>query len=271
MKTIAKTFLTGVSLIFTSSGAFAIQYDLVGNGSQTVPGAKYPGGTTANAVFVKGSVQTSGTGAIDPFLRVHDNDNFEQGFNTSNPGGGNPDGMNAINSVHTHDLELATLQYVNLAGINYYQFMLDLGEPTGGSQVTILLEKFNLYTGNNDAPTPTEIASIISGDVGKRFDLAGNTILFIDETSGNGASDVFIYVPIAAFAGVTDKYLYLYTELGLADSGNDPSNADGTFEEFAARVGPNEAPPTVPDGGTTSALLGIACIALSTCRRFIKP
>src|ERR1041384_884066 len=108
MKAIAKTLLTGASLILTSSAAVAIQYDLVNNSSQTVPGAIYPGGSPANAIFDKGSLQTSGTGAIDPFLRIHDESNFERGFNTSAGGGGNPDGLNAINGTWTHDLLLSS-------------------------------------------------------------------------------------------------------------------------------------------------------------------
>jgi len=250
--------------IVCNPSAFAIQYDLVNNNTQTVPG------TGGSAIFDKAFLQTSGTGAIDPFLRVHDNDNFEQGFNTSNPGGGNPDGFNAINGVWTHDLLLSSLKIVTHNGGSYYQFLLDLGEPSGGSQVDILLNKFNLYTGNTAAPTFAGISGNPDNLGTKRFDMAGNTILFVDESSGNGQSDVLIFVPTAAFAGVTDTYLYLYTELGYIGDNNDPRNADGTFEEFAALEGPNPNTPTTPDGGTTLMLLGASFAVLGAARRFIK-
>src|SRR5262245_9483529 len=95
-----------------ANAAFAIQYDLVTNSTQIIMGS-IPSGV----IFDKGSLQTSGTGAVDPFLRLHHggNNNSEKGFNTSsleNP----PDGFSAINGSFTHDLLLSTLATVTRNG-----------------------------------------------------------------------------------------------------------------------------------------------------------
>ena len=86
--------------------------------------------------------------------------------------------------------------------------------------------------------------------------------MVLDESSGNGQADVSIYVPTSVFAGVTDTYLYLYTEMGLPNrkgGPGQPGDAGGSFEEFSARTGPNVR---VPDGGTTLAMLGLALAGL---------
>src|SRR6187549_525351 len=105
-----------------ANATFAIQYDLVSNSSQIIMGS-IPSGV----IFDKGSLQTSGTGAIDPFLRLHHGGtaNFEKGFNTSSPDNP-PDGFSAINGSFTHDLLLSTLATVTRNGVDYYQFNLDL-------------------------------------------------------------------------------------------------------------------------------------------------
>ena len=254
------------ALLLCSQSAPGVEYNLVTNSTQTVPGL---GG--ANAIFDKSSLQPTGSGVFDPFLRVRDNDNFEQGFNTSAPGNP-PDGFNAINGVWTHDLLLSSLQVVTHFGSgSYYQFILDLGEPgnetaENADNELVLLKTFNLYTGNNDAPTSLEIGDDPNNLGTKRFDLAGNTIMLFDENSGNGQADVNIFVPTSAFAGVTDTYLYLYTEIGKNHIGAPiDGDAEGSYEEFAARTGTS-----VPDGGATVALMGLALGGLSLSRRFLK-
>lgn len=89
--------------------------------------------------------------------------------------------------------------------------------------------------------------------------------MMFDENSGNGQADVLIFVPTSLFAGVTDTYLYLYTEMGRVHTGG-PVNGDaeGSFEEFAALTGPNTR---VPDGGATIALLGLSLLGMTAVRK----
>jgi hypothetical protein len=255
------------ALLVSSSVAHALQYDLVTNSSQTVAGS-----IPANAIFDKGSLQTSGTGAIDPFLRLHHdgNSNSEKGFNTSSPFNP-PDGMNAINGVFTHDLLLSTLATVNRGGVDYVQFNLDLGQSgnNGAPSTNLLLTTFNIYTGNTVSPTFAGIGGDPANLGTLRFTLNGNTVMLLDESSGNGASDVFIFVPRSAFTNVSDTYLYLYAGFGegLTPPSGNPSprgGTNGTFEEFSALVGPNNR---VPDGGATVILLGLSLSGLAFARR----
>lgn len=247
------------AILVANPNAGALQYDLVNNNSQTVPGL------VGSALFESSGQQPTGSGVFNPFLRLHHhgNDPFEQAFNTSAPGNP-PDGFNAINGVHTHDLLFSTLQIINRLGTDYFQFTLDLGEPGNASSSTalLLLQKFDLYTGNTAAPTFAGISGNPANLGTLRFDLAGNTIMFVDKFSGNGQADVNIFVPTAAFAGNTDTYLYLYAEMGNDNGGPGATDGDaeGTFEEFAALT-------SVPDGGSALVLLGVAITGLSLVRR----
>lgn len=250
-----------VAAVWTSQQtANATQYDLVNNSSQTV------GGINGNdAIFEKAFNRPTGTGVFDPFLRVQEN-NEEKGFNTSNID--NPPNWDAKNGIWTHDLLFGSLQSVNKGGIDYYQFMLDLGEPSGNGKENILLKTFNLYT--SGVASRTQGNNPVTGINDNPDNLgtehfafsAGNSIMFVDESSGNGQSDVAIYIPTSAFVNPA-AYLYLYVEFGLSDNNVD-GNSDGTFEEFAARTS------TVPDGGTTLMLFGCALSCLGVVRRVSK-
>lgn len=75
---------------------------------------------------------------------------------------------------------------------------------------------------------------------------------------GSGKSDMIIYIPVSAFAGASaSDYLWFYNLNGVHFSADyDPNNvnlgAEAGYEEWRAVV----ATSTVPDGGSTLALLG---------------
>ncbi len=78
----------------------------------------------AGVTFFVDHLQPSGTGVLDPFVRIQAKDS-EQGYNTS----GRPlnfDTKNPLN--YTHDLAIGSLEAVNGA----YEFILDIGENNSG-------------------------------------------------------------------------------------------------------------------------------------------
>jgi len=188
------------------------------------------GGGDGGALFSTVSVQPSGTGVFKPFLRVHalgrDGD-IEDGHNT--------DGTlanNEIAGIWTHSVPFSTLDnIVDIGGTDYYEFMLDLGEPTSDKKNLLSLDQFQVCFGNSgslsqaDACPTTPTYSMDTGEdrwVKLDYNLFGG---------GNGNSDLFVYIPATFFpGGPGSEFFYLYTSFGeqLGSAG-----AHGTFEEWA--------------------------------------
>src|SRR5690242_2808504 len=82
-------------------------------------------GTANGAVFQQIDPQSTGSGVIDPFVRINPggSDNCEHGFNTSH----RKLELDENNSpTFTHDLLLANVPVVHIGTTDYYQFLLDI-------------------------------------------------------------------------------------------------------------------------------------------------
>ena len=168
--------------------------------------------------------QPTGTGYIDPFLRVQAN-GTESGYNTS---GGTP--FDDKGGPWTHDIQFSDLQAtaISLNGQQYFVIMVDLNEP-GGSKSTIDLTNLQFYTSATGSQTTTNVTSL--GTLRYSLDTAGgdNTVLFdAARNNGSGSGDAFFYIPASAFAGTqSTDYVYMYVNFGSADT-----TTAGGFEEF---------------------------------------
>src|SRR6266446_8366803 len=123
--------LLAAGLTMAAASARATVIDLVNGDS----------GTANDGQFVWTPEQPTGTGVIDPFVRVQA-DGTEQGYNTS---GGTPFDDKA--GTWTHDIQFSDLQTttVKLNGTQYFQVLLDVNEP-GGSQSLISLDQLQFYS-----------------------------------------------------------------------------------------------------------------------------
>ena len=124
---IARGIVLIVAIIICTTVGRATVVDLTGsNDSGTINGAQ----------FVFTTPQPTGTGVIQPFLRL-ENSPVEQGYNTS---GGTPFDDKA--GLWTHDLTFGDLQntQVTLGGASYFKLLLDVNEP-GGSKSLISLDQ----------------------------------------------------------------------------------------------------------------------------------
>src|SRR4051812_34276852 len=75
-------------------------------------------GTINGALFQRASLQTSGTGAIESFLRLQAS-GTEQGYNTS----GRPVAFDELTDPNfTRNLTLGQVPTLNVGGTNYYEF-----------------------------------------------------------------------------------------------------------------------------------------------------
>src|SRR5437763_15915830 len=127
--------LIAAAALVLATGARATVVDLINGDSGTITNSY------GTATFEFTQPQPTGTGYIQPFLRVQ-NDPTEQGYNTS---GGTPFDDKA--GPWTHDLTFADLMTtaVTIGGQNYFKLMVDINEP-GGSKSTLSLDQLQFYT-----------------------------------------------------------------------------------------------------------------------------
>src|SRR5687768_15399626 len=113
------TSLTAAFCLSLASVASAGTCDLTSDGATCGPSL-----FTNFAIFGELSPQPTGTGYIDPFLRLQNNGQ-EQGYNTS----ARPfqyDQKEPIN--YTHDLLLSAVPIKTIDGVEYREFFLDINE-----------------------------------------------------------------------------------------------------------------------------------------------
>jgi len=221
--------------------------------------------------------QPTGTGVIDPFLRIQASGN-EQGYNTSLS---TPFDDKA--SGYTRALNLSEIPIVNIGGVNYRQFLLDINEDSGGNHELLSLNQIQIFQSATDrddgvlsstaSNTNTAVLGFSSPTLTPIFQLnnspaTGSTEIRLNYAlnSGSGSGDMFLYVADAAFDPNT-SFVILYSQFG--DPNGFASSSDG-FEEWAT-LKPEGTPPVspIPEPGTMAlALTGALGFGLAGFRRF---
>ena len=204
-------------------------------------------GTINGAQFVFTDQQPTGTGVIQPFLRV-ENTPTEQGYNTS---GGTPFDDKA--GPWTHNLTIADLQgtEVTLSGTSYFKLLLDVNEP-GGKKSLISLDQLQFYTSTVGSQTTTSVSSL--GTLRYSFNAGDGVILDASRNHGSGSGDMYAYIPSSDFSGAkTSDFVYLYAHFGNANA------SESGFEEWALV---NVAP--VPEMDALFPIIGFFAVAFAT-------
>ncbi|HZL84070.1 MAG TPA: hypothetical protein VFD07_01700 [Candidatus Krumholzibacteria bacterium] len=205
-----------LTLLVGANAAGATDLDLTTAGASGFIGA---------ALFLQSDPQPAGTGVIDPFVRMSTNSDSEQGFNTDHsPLDG--DLVDVKPGLWTHSLLVGALQPVLLDGVLYMRFLLDINQTSANPLLS--LDELRIYTSADPALSSNAalFAENLVYDMG-----AGNRVLLdYSLNSGSGSGDMFLYVPAAAFDGLDNQYLYLYSKFGA--SGGDYATNDG-YEEWA--------------------------------------
>ena len=136
------TSLASLLTIATANDASAGVCDLTTNGASCGPAL-----FTNFAIFGEVSPQPTGTGYIDPFLRLQAR-NQEEGYNTSAPfklDEKKPDNF-------THDLLLSKVPLQTINGVQYREFFLDINESK--NKELLSLDELRIYlsaTGKRDS------------------------------------------------------------------------------------------------------------------------
>jgi len=211
-------------------------------------------GSINGALFTRSDQQSTGSGVIDPFVRISSNNPTEAGYNaTARPV--MPDDNTA--ATFTHDIQLSTVGEVLIGGTVYYEFLLDINQ--NNSDPLLSLDQLQIYTRSAPLANAGTLADLTAAPSVLRYNLDAGTdstvLLNYKLNSGSGSGDLFLYVP--KWGGSEDDYLYLYSQFGA--TGGNYINNDG-YEEWATR--PGTATLSVPDGGSTLMLLGAALIGM---------
>ena len=234
-------------------------------------------GTRNGATFTVNDFRSSGTGVLDPFLRINNDRNVatcgesnrtrECGYNTAGTVDPKTD---TKTDPHTHALLMSS--YIGT-------FLLDINEP-GANGKYISIDQLQIYGANaadvNTASTTFSTTPVFPNgtltnpNLTLLWSLDGPTnntdytIFVADLFSGSGATDLKIEIPKSLFYQPATNYshLVLFAHLGNVDSGSLSGDAESGFEEFA-----NVQAASVPDGGVSLMLLGGALVGLETLRR----
>ena len=284
---VVKRALLAAIVILPSIAAFATPLDLSGLATD----GSLPGAVGGTAMFSEISTHPAGTGVFDPFLTINSkgSSKTEQGYNTD---GNTALYLNQQRPEWNTLLKVSDLAKINIGGIKYYAFELDANEPSGkerdGSAKALLsIDNIRIYTSSTDntglvksdeskleTPSPLGTLRFALNDPlknGSNFNITNwvkmdATADGIADTQGHnggsGFSDLIVYIPASDFPNL-DDYLFFYNLNGAhfqADVGGDAAEAG--FEEWRAVVRTD----SVPDGGATAALLGLALAGLAGIR-----
>lgn len=221
-----------VSLGVLNSPVLADTIDLTTTGSE---------GWLEGALFMQFNPEDStGTGVIDPFLRLQGNNSqttIEKGYNTS----GTIE-FDTKDDPHTHDLLLSDIPEVLILGVLYREFFLDLAEPGSDTELSLTLLKLHV----EDSGLKTGYPGSFSAPVYNMDATTDASVVLLDAAAaagpGNGKGDMLVFIQSSLFGDDDSKFVYLYSEFEVFN---------GSFEEWG--VGADG--PILPEPSTVILLL----------------
>ncbi|MER9655078.1 hypothetical protein NKJ26_16395 [Mesorhizobium sp. M0152] len=182
-----------------------------------------------DGVILEATTIGSGTGNYDSFLRLQAT-GIEEGFNTDENG-------NILDnkSSFTNDLQYGDIQSINIGGVDYIEFRLDLNESNNQANGDISLTGLDIYLSGAGA-TLADYTADFAGFTSV-FHLSADQLL-IDANHGSGTDDYRVLIPVSVFtaAGATaGSYVTLFSSF---------SGSNGGFEEWRTTTAPGSVPDT---------------------------
>jgi len=231
--------LMALFVALLASPASATILDLTAAGTCPTP-TNTAGCSINGAYYNQTTEQSTGTGVIEPFVRIQANTN-ESGINTDGPYT-----LDEKTGTWTHSTLVSDFGAITpFAGSStqYVRFLLDINENSGSSNELLVLNQLKIYT---SATANLNTVALLGSSATLRYNLDAGTdssvLLNYDLNSGSGSGDLTVYVPASLFAGTGSQYLYLYSQFGCitnvttcAGQGTFSAGYDSSdgFEEWA--------------------------------------
>ena len=243
-------------------------------GGTAVPGV--PGlYSFAGALWTTTDLQATGSGVIDPFVRLSASTDIVSGMNTS----GTLTQDENSSPTFTHDLLASAVPVVTINGLTYYEFLLDINQT--GADPLLSLSSLSLCvsdTGNRTITDTATICTLAAGQGGGagpsqlvyNLDAGTNNTVELNYlfNSGSGSGDLFVYIPTSSLVNAPGDFMYLFSSFGGTGTTPGLNNDNDGFEEWAVRT--VTTPTQIPDGGATLTLLGLALSGIGVARRFMN-
>lgn len=228
--------------------------------------------TTANstgdingATYTQVPSQSTGTGVIDPFVRIRDNQPIVQGYNTTVSGTYQNDGTD----VYNHQITVGQVGLIDLNGATpggeVMRFLLDINQTGANPLLTLDEVQIFLSTTANQSIEPiladgallplANATTVYQMDAGGDSSVELNYILNSGSGSGDMTLDIPLYMLTSAFAAggyntveaQNGAFIYLYSRFGSVNGNNDG------FEEWAHfsgnPIGEEPCNPAIQDCG----------------------
>jgi hypothetical protein len=169
------------------------------------------------ALWTTAAAQPSAS-TLDSFLKISSTGDVEEGMNT-----GGTVQENTVAGASTHAITTSDLTQVNINGMAYYEFLLDVSE-SGTSQwydPLISLSDLKICTSNSGTKSSSDGCSSAGT---QKYSLDGTTstsdhavLLDANENAGKPA-DLFVYIPVSTLGAPSNStYVYLWSQFGLPE------------------------------------------------------
>jgi hypothetical protein len=220
-------------------------------------------GEINDAWYVQTGPQPTGTGVIQPFVRIQGT-GTEAGYNTDyRP----VEFQTKDQNQWTHSLLLSSVPIVSYRGGQYRQFLLDINEGGNTNLARLSLDEVQIFLGaaGDLHNYPSGLGTLIY-DMDAAPDGPGDVELNYRLNSGSGSGDMFLYVPVEKFAQSSNPYVYLYSHFGT------PNASDAGFEEWSTiqQESPPVGAPGVPLPSSALGGIGLMGLTAARCRRLNK-